>query len=172
MIESAAVRGNVVLIGLPAAGKSTLGVLLAKRLSLHFLDTDVRLQRHVGRRLQTILDEDGVDAFRQLEESEILRLSPSSTVVATGGSVVYSAAAMEHLRRSGTVVYLFLTLEHWHQRLRDFGDRGVVRAPGQSFESLYEEREPLYRRWANVVVDTGGLGHEDAVERVARALGG
>lgn len=163
-------RRNVVLIGLPAAGKSTLGVLLAKRLSLDFVDTDVVLQARLGRRLQDILDRDGVQAFRRLEEEQILALRPSATVVATGGSVVYSNAAMEHLRRDATTAYLFLTLERWHERLRDFGDRGVVRAPGQSFESLYDEREPLYRRWADVVVDTGGLGHEDAVERVAAAL--
>ena len=163
-------RPNVVLIGLPAAGKSTLGVLLAKRLSLDFVDTDVALQARTGRRLQDILDRDGVEAFRRLEEEQILSLRPSATVVATGGSVVYSEAAMAHLGRGGTTVYLFLSLARWHERLRDFGDRGVVRAPGQSFESLYAEREPLYRRWADVVVDTGGLGHEEAVERVAATL--
>ena len=161
------VRGsNLVLIGLPGAGKSTLGVLVAKRLALGFIDTDLVVQSRAGRRLQEILDVDGAATFRGLEEETVLALRPSRSVIATGGSVVYGDRAMQHLRDAGRILYLFLSLDAWHERLRDFGDRGVVRAPGQSFESLYHEREPLYRRWADLVVDTGGLDHEQAVEQI------
>jgi shikimate kinase len=139
-------------------------------MSLDFVDTDLLIQSRRGRRLQDILDGDGVAAFRRIEEEVVRSLEPARTVVATGGSVVYSVAAMEHLRGLGRVVYLHLPFAVWHERLRDFGSRGVVRAPGQSFESLYAEREPLYRRWAEVTVDTAGLSHEIAVERVVDAL--
>jgi shikimate kinase len=162
-------RSNLVLIGLPAAGKSTLGVLLAKRLSFDFLDTDLVMQARGGRRLQAILDADGADAFRRLEEQTVLALEPMRTVIATGGSVVYGERAMEHLRRLGRIIYLYLARAPWQRRLRDLDTRGVVRAPGQSLASLYAEREPLYRRWAEIVVDVGGLAHPDAVERLARA---
>lgn len=166
---------NVVLIGLPAAGKSTLGVLVAKRLALDFLDTDLVVQARAGRRLQEILDVDGAVVFRRLEEETVLSLDPSRTVVATGGSVVYGARAMRHLHERGCVVHLHLSLDAWHERLRDFGDRGVVRAPGQSFVSLYHEREPLYRQWADAVVGLDGHGHEsgaDAVVAAVRSLAG
>lgn len=160
---------NTVLIGPPAAGKSTLGVLLAKRLSDDFVDTDVLLQVRHGRRLQEILDEVGPAAFRRLEEEAVLSLAPRRTVVATGGSVVYGERAMRHLQATSRIIYLRLPLGEWLRRLRDLDSRGVVRAPGQSLESLYAEREPLYRRWADAVVDVAALGAAEAVERIVAA---
>ena len=162
-------RTNVVLVGLPAAGKSTLGVRLAKRLSLHFVDTDLLIQAREGRRLQEILDDVGTAAFRRLEEEITLSLASERTLVATGGSVVYSVPSMEHLRTLGRVVYLHLTLAEWQRRLRDLDTRGVVRAPEQSLESLYAEREPLYRRWADRVVEVSTLDPEEAVRQLALA---
>lgn len=160
---------NTVLIGPPAAGKSTLGVLLAKRLSDDFVDTDVLLQVRHGRRLQEILDEVGPADFRRLEEEAVLSLAPRRTVVATGGSVVYGERAMRHLQATSRIIYLRLPLGEWLRRLRDLDSRGVVRAPGQSLESLYAEREPLYRRWADAVVDVAALGAAEAVERIVAA---
>ena len=164
------VRSNIVLVGLPAAGKSTLGVLLAKRLSLDFVDTDVVIQVRQGRRLQEIIDGDGAATFRDLEEKAVLSLSPERTVIATGGSVVYGERAMQHLRSLGRIVYLHLEQPLWEKRLSDLDTRGVVRAPGQSLASLYAQREPLYRRWAERIVEVGDLGHTDAVERIAAAV--
>jgi len=167
--DRASAGSNLILIGPPAAGKSTLGVLLAKRLSLDFVDTDVVLQVRQGRRLQDILDALGASGFRRLEEEAILSLAPERTVIATGGSVIYSQRSMELLRRLGRVLYLDLPLGEWRRRLRDLDTRGVVRAAGQSLDSLYAERRPLYLRWADAVIDLSHLGHDEAVDRLAAA---
>lgn len=163
-------RSNLVLIGMPGVGKSTLGVLLARATGRDFLDTDVRLQALAGRSLQAILDADGLEAFRRLEERVVLDLACCNTVIATGGSVVYSAAAMAHLRTGGLVVHLHLPLDLLRRRLADMATRGIVMAPGQSLESLFAEREPLYRAHADVTVDCTGLGHEAAVAAVLAAV--
>ncbi len=161
---------NVILIGMPGAGKSTVGVLLAKALSRDFIDTDLVIQARAGRRLQEILDSEGLEAFRAIEESAVLSLAPRGCVVATGGSVVYSEAAMRHLKRRGVAVYLALPVEALRARLANLATRGVAMAPGLTLESLFEEREPLYRRHADATVDCRGLDHERVVEAVLAVL--
>jgi len=155
---------------MPGAGKSTVGVLLAKALSRNFVDTDLIIQASEGRRLQDIIDEDGLEAFRVVEERHVLTLSIPGAVIATGGSVVYSSTAMSHLQVGGMVVYLELPLDTIRKRITNMDDRGVAKAPGQSLEALYTEREPLYTRYADVVIPCGDLGHDDVVKAVMESL--
>jgi len=161
---------NIVLIGMPGAGKSTVGVLLAKALSRNFVDTDLIIQASEGRRLQTLIDEDGLESFQLAEERHLLAMNLSGAVIATGGSVVYSEEAMAHLKAAGKAVYLELPLAELRRRITNMDTRGVVRAPGQTFEALYAEREPLYRKYADVVIPCGGLGHDEVVFAVRAAL--
>jgi len=161
---------NVVLIGMPGVGKSTVGVLLAKVMSRDFIDTDVVIQARECRTLQDIIDQEGLASFRLIEERHILMSAYSGTVIATGGSVVYSGPAMEYLRERGVVVFLDVSLGRLKERLTNLAVRGVAMGAGQSLESLYEERMPLYRRFADVTVDCEDLNHEQVVERVARVL--
>ncbi|HNR34615.1 MAG TPA: shikimate kinase [Candidatus Hydrogenedentes bacterium] len=161
---------NVVLIGMPGVGKSTVGVLLAKALSRSFIDTDVHLQAREGRRLQDIIDTDGLDRFRAIEENFILSLDCREHVVATGGSVVYSERAMAHLRRSGPVVYLYLPLEPLYARVTNLDSRGIVMAPGQTFAELFDERQPLYAKHADVTIHCAGLNHDETAAAIVQAL--
>jgi len=161
---------NVVLIGMTGVGKSTVGVLLAKALSRDFVDTDVLIQRAEGRRLQDILNEEGLDRFLQIEERHVLALAIDNAVISTGGSVVYSEAAMAHLKRGATVVYLSLPLADLEKRVTDMDSRGIAIAPGQSFAELYRERMVLYQRYADVTVDCRGLNQDETVYRIEEAL--
>jgi len=161
---------NVVLIGMPGVGKSTAGVLLAKALSREFVDTDVTLQARLGRRLADIIAEQGMDAFCRQEEAAILALDVRPAVIATGGSAVYSPAAMAHLRQGGRIVHLDLPLEVLRRRLGDLGERGVVIRPGQTLEALFAERQPLYRRYADLAIACLGLSHDEVVARIVDAL--
>ena len=163
-------RSNVVLVGMPGAGKSTVGVLLAKRMSLGFLDTDVAIQGRESRTLQEIIDSQGVDAFRSIEERYVEALDCERTVISTGGSVIYSERAMHKLRDAGIIVHLDVPLAELAKRLTNFATRGLVRRRNQTLEELYRERVPLYRAWAEVTVDCGELAHEQVVERTAAAL--
>ena len=157
---------------MPGVGKSTLGVLLAKLLACDFVDTDVFIQARERRALQEIINTEGRDAFRALEERGILTLRCRNTIIATGGSAVYGARAMAHLRSLGVIVHLHLPLPLLRTRLRNFESRGVLRARGQSLESLFAERDPLYRDYADVTVDCSRLTHEAAVQRIIKAVGG
>ncbi|MFA4876999.1 MAG: shikimate kinase [Methanoregula sp.] len=162
---------NIIIIGLPGAGKSTLGVILAKTIGWKFLDTDLVIQQATGRLLQEIIDTDGIDAFKQLEEQAILSLDCHDTVIATGGSVVYSEKAMEHLKAGGVVVWLDISLKVMRRRLRNIKTRGIVLAPGESLAGLYNERLPLYRKYADITVDCSAGHFENVVETVLAALG-
>jgi shikimate kinase len=163
-------RDNVALIGMPGAGKSTLGVLFAKRTARGFLDTDLRIQEVERSPLQEIIERRGVDGFRQIEERCVTELDCSNYVIATGGSVVYSEAAMQHIGRIALRVYLDVPLADLARRLGDLDARGVIRAPRQDLEGLLSERRPLYERWADVRVDCDGLEHEEAVGAILAAL--
>ena len=163
-------RNNVALIGMPGAGKSTVGVLLAKRTARGFLDTDLRIQELEDSSLQAIIEERGVGGFRKVEERCVMELHCSNYVIATGGSAVYSEAAMEHLGQIALRVYLDVPLAELAVRLGDLDARGVIRAPRQDLENLLAERCPLYERWADVRVDCGGLEHEGAVGAILAAL--
>ena len=161
---------NIVLIGMPGAGKSTVGVLVAKWESMGFLDTDLLVQSGEQRPLQELIDERGTGAFRDLEEDYVLRLEARQCVIATGGSVVYSPAAMAHLADLGPVVLLDVDLPTLQARLTDLPTRGVVRFPGQSLEDLYHERRPLYLRYADRVVDGRQGTHEAVAHAVIEAV--
>jgi shikimate kinase len=164
------VSNNLALIGMPGAGKSTLGVLLAKRTARSFLDTDLLIQKTERAPLQQIIEERGVEFFRSVEERIVLGLDCSSCVIATGGSVVYSQAAMEHLGQLGQRIYLDVPFGELERRLGDLDKRGVIRGPGQDLESLLAERRALYERWADIRVDCGELEHDGSVDAVIRAL--
>jgi shikimate kinase len=162
--------GNVVLIGMPGAGKSTVGVLLAKRLGLDFVDTDLLIQALAGRRLQEIVDAGGHGELRRFEERAILGLDVRGAVIATGGSAVYSARAMEHLARGGTPVHLRASLGLLESRVGDLDRRGIANPAGQSFAEIFAERAPLYERWATVTVDVDGLSQEQVARAIVVAL--
>jgi shikimate kinase len=161
----------VVLIGMPGCGKSTAGVLLAKRTARGFVDTDLLVQAAAGCTLQQYVDAAGQLALRALEERVLLGLGCAGHVVATGGSAVYSTAAMAHLRAGGRTVFLDVDLPALAARLRDFATRGVARRPGQGLAELYDERRPLYLGHADLVIDCRGLSHEEVCARIIEATG-
>jgi shikimate kinase len=146
-------KNNVILIGMPGVGKSTIGVLLAKALKMPFLDTDLLIQQNEGKYLQEIIDSSGIDSFLRLEEAVVLSLETDKHVIATGGSVIYSPASMEHLKSIGTVFYLRLKLSKLKGRLRKAEKRGIVMKQGQSLFDLFRERAPLYEKYADIVID-------------------
>jgi len=158
---------NIVMIGMPGCGKSTVGVLLAKVLGKAFIDTDVVLQAKEKCRLQEMIDRIGIDAFLQIEEETVLNLDCENTVIATGGSVIYGRRAMEHLHKDGVVVYIRLPYEEVEQRLSNLATRGVTLRSGQSLYDLYQERISLYEREADIVVDASGFDIEQTVSAVA-----
>lgn len=163
---------NIVLIGMPGCGKSTVGVLLAKALGMDFLDTDVCLQAQQGRKLQEMIDDIGVDAFLDMEEACVAALRCDQTVIATGGSVVYGKRAMRRLHEGGTVVYIRLPYEEIERRLSNLATRGVTLRAGQTLRDLYEERVPLYEKEADVVFDPSEGDIEDTVCALAAQLAG
>jgi len=158
---------NIVLIGMPGVGKSTVGVLLAKALGRYFLDTDVLIQAIQGRSLQEIIDSDGLAAFLKIEEDYILCADLTNAVIATGGSVVYSEKAMHHLSAHGVIVHLDLPVDKIEQRIRNLPTRGVVMEKGQTIRSLYAQRQPLYRQYAQITIDCTGKTHEQIVAEIA-----
>lgn len=162
--------GNIVLIGMPGCGKSTVGVLLAKALGMHFVDTDVVFQAREGKKLQRIIEEIGIDDFLKREEQAILGFDWEKTVIATGGSVVYGKSAMKHLHENGLVVYIRLPFAEIERRLSNLATRGVTLREGQSLQDLYEERIPLYEKEADIVFDAAGLEIEKTVASIARRI--
>ncbi len=163
-------KRNLILIGMPGAGKSTIGVLLAKRLGVAFLDTDILMQTGEGCYLQETIATHGIAGFRAIEEGYLLRVPPDCGIVATGGSAVYSATAMSHLRSLGPAVYLQIGLTPLKQRLGNLDERGVLRMPGQTIDMLYEERRPLYERYADITVATDGVTPDQVVRSVLDRL--
>lgn len=163
---------NIVLIGMPASGKSTVGVILAKLLGYDFIDADLLIQRREGRLLSEIIRDEGLDGFLAIENDVCRCINASHAVIATGGSAVYGEEAMRHLREIGWIVWLNADFETIRGRLSDIRGRGVVLRDGQTLEALYEERAILYRRWADLTVNEDGQGLEVTVEAVRRALEG
>ncbi|NVO67321.1 shikimate kinase [Methanofollis tationis] len=161
---------NIVLIGMPGAGKSTVGVVLAKSLGMRFIDTDILIQERTGRMLQEILDRDGPDAFGRIEEETVLSLHAEHAVIATGGSVVCSEAAMAHLKAGGVVVYLEISYDEMERRLKNITTRGIVLLPGQSLREMYDDRVPLYERYADLTVASSGGDLESVVGKVMGAV--
>ena len=163
---------NIVLIGMPGVGKSTVGVILAKVMLRNFIDTDVYIQAQEGNSLQEIIDAEGLNAFCGIEERYVISLRCKETVIATGGSVVYSEPAMNHLKSSGIVIHLYLPLHLLEKRLTNLGNRGVVMKSGQALSELFNERLSLYRRYADRTIDCTGKNHDDVVSEVLLKLDG
>jgi shikimate kinase len=157
---------NLVLIGMPGAGKSTLGVLLAKALGMDYVDTDLVIQQQEGRLLQDIIDNDGIDNFMKIEESLVSDLKLRNCVIATGGSLIYSEKAMNALKQRGTIFYLHVPLGEIEKRLNNIQTRGIVIKPGNSLKDVYEERVPLYRKYADKTVDCANKTMEDCVSEI------
>lgn len=161
---------NVVLIGMPGVGKSTIGVILAKQLGYQFVDADLLIQQQEGRLLREIIAQEGVEGFLAVENRVNASIDAERSVIATGGSVVYGKEAMEHLKTIGTVVYLKISYQALRRRLRNLKDRGVVLRDGQTLLDLYQERTPLYERYADLVIEEEGLNIEQTRERLEREL--
>ncbi len=161
---------NVVLIGMPSAGKSTIGVILAKVLGYQFLDSDLLIQEQESELLKDIIDKRGIDGFLAIENQINSEIDTVNTVIATGGSVIYGKEAMEHLREVGIVVYIKLSLNTITDRLGNIKQRGVVLRKGQDLKMLYEERCPLYEKYAHITVDGEQLNSEELMEKIAEEI--
>jgi shikimate kinase len=161
---------NIVLIGMPGAGKSTVGVILAKVLGYHFIDSDLLIQEQEQCLLKDIIDRDGLEGLIAVEEQVNSEINSENSVIATGGSVIYGNKAMEHLRNIGIVVYIRLSYETIENRLGNIKQRGVVFREGQTLKSLYEERCPLYEKYTHVIIDAEGLGMEEVMEKIAEKV--
>ncbi|NLM35143.1 MAG: shikimate kinase [Clostridiales bacterium] len=157
---------NIVLIGMPGAGKSTLGVLLAKALGMAFVDTDIVIQQKEGMRLYEIIERYGLERFLFIEERHILELNITNSIIATGGSVVYGSEAMNHLKRYGLVVYLKLDYEEIERRLKDITTRGIAMDKETSLRELYNQRIQLYERYADLIIDCNNKSIEKLVEEI------
>ena len=161
---------NIILIGMPGAGKSTLGVVLAKVLGYQFLDSDLLIQKQEKRKLHEIIAAEGYRGFQKIENQVNASIETENTVIATGGSVVYCEEAMTHLKSVGTVVYLKLSLDNLSKRLGNLKGRGVLLKDGQTLGGLYEERSPLYEKYADIVIDEEGKDLEASLKSVLEIL--
>lgn len=163
-------NSNITLVGMPGAGKSTTGVILAKLLSLGFMDTDLLIQVNRNSSLQDIVDKKGHLYLRKVEEEEILKINLKECVIATGGSAVYSKKTMEHLSSISTVIFLKVSLDVLKNRINNFDQRGLAKAKDQSFEDLFSERQPLYEKYADIEIDCNSISQEKAAELIAESL--
>lgn len=161
---------NIVLIGMPGVGKSTAGVVLAKVLGYEFIDADLIIQQQEGKLLREIIAEVGTDGFIEVENRVNSQIEVEKSVIATGGSVVYGKEAMQHLREIGTVVYLKISYDILEKRLHDIKGRGVVLKDGQDLRGLYEERVPLYEKYADITVCEDNLNVEQTIEKITEQL--
>ncbi|MBE6679050.1 MAG: shikimate kinase [Ruminococcaceae bacterium] len=161
---------NIILIGMPGCGKSTVGVILAKVMGMHFCDTDIVIQEREGRKLQDIINTDGNDAFLDCEQRALLSIDAENTVIATGGSAIYSDEAMQHLKKGGKVVYLKVSEKEIERRLADFAARGVAIKDGMTVLDLYNERVPLYEKYADITVVGEGWDIPAVIGKIAEGL--
>ncbi len=159
-------RNNLILIGMPGSGKSTVGVVLAKKLGLRFMDSDLVIQEKTGKLLYQLIAECGEEGFLSLENQINASISVENTVIATGGSAVYGKEAMEHLKEIGQMVYLQLPYEELAERLGDLHERGVVLKPGFTLHDLYQERTPLYEQYADMTIDCGGKSIPQIIKEI------
>ena len=161
---------SIILIGMPSCGKSTLGVLLAKRLGYRFIDSDLMIQEHEGKLLHEIIAERGVSGFTQIENEVNSSIKDNNAVIATGGSVIYGDEAMKSLKSLGKVVYLKIPYEEMCRRLGDFSHRGVILRNGSTLEDMYLERAPLYEKYADVTVDVCNAQLSDSLDKVCEIV--
>ena len=161
---------NITLIGMPGAGKSTVGVVLAKRMGMDFIDTDLIIQKEYNKTLAEIIDEKGIEEFKKVENDVISKLELDNTIIATGGSAVYGKEAMKHLRDISKVVYIELTEENIEDRLGDLNERGVVLEDGETLQELYDERIPLYKKYAHIIVNANDMVLREVVKNIEKVM--
>jgi shikimate kinase len=163
-------KSNLTLIGMPGAGKSTVGIILAKNLGLGFIDTDVLIQINQQKTLQKIIDESDHCRLRAVEEKEVLKINIEKHVIATGGSVVYSEKAMTHLLGISKIIFLETNFEVLKKRIYNFETRGIAKAKNQSFKELFQERQVLYKKYAELTIDCNVFDQEKIAMQIARLL--
>lgn len=163
-------KNNIVLIGMPGVGKSTVGVVLAKILGYQFIDADIVIQQETKKLLKDIISEEGVEGFIEIENRINASINTSNAVIATGGSAVYGKEAMEHYKEIGTIVYLRLAYDEINKRLSDIKNRGVVLKDGQGLFDIYEERCVLYEKYADIIIDEAGLNVEETIEKIVSSI--
>ena len=163
-------NNNIIIIGMPGVGKSTVGVVLAKIIGYHFVDTDLVIQEKEGRLLKDIINECGTEGFIEIENRINAELVAEKSVIAPGGSVIYGKEAMEHFKQIGKVVYLKASYEMINSRLSNLKGRGVVLKMGQTLKDLYDERCLLYEKYADIIVDEEGLDIADTAKKIAEKL--
>ena len=161
---------NIVLIGMPTSGKSTVGVILAKILGMDFIDTDLVIQKREGTRLEHIIEQRGVDGFIKTEEQALLEIVVKNTVIATGGSAVYSKTAMEHLAENSIIIYLRVAKEELKKRLKNVKERGVVLKPGENIDEMFDARSKLYEEYSDITIFEDGFSIEDTVQAIKDAI--
>jgi shikimate kinase len=161
-------KTNITLIGMPGAGKSTVGIILAKMLSFGFIDTDVLIQINHQKSLQNIIDESGYLMLRAIEENEVLKLNVDKHIIATGGSVVYSEKAMKHLMSISRIVFLDVDFDVIKKRINNFTTRGIASAESQTIEDVFVEREILYRKYAEYVIEGSYLNQDETAEKISK----
>lgn len=164
-------KDNIILIGMPASGKSTAGVVLAKFLGYDFIDTDILIQEKTGKLLHEIISEKGLDGFKKLEENINASVCCHKSIISPGGSVIYGERAMKHFKEIGTIVYLKLPYAEVERRLGNLKSRGVVLQDGQTLLDLYNERAPYYEKYADITVEESGLSVEETIEFIAENMG-
>ena len=161
---------NIVLIGMPAVGKSTIGVLLAKSLLLSFTDTDLLIQKKYKKSLCDIINTNGTEAFLNIEEDIILNTDFENAVVATGGSAVFGEKAMSKMKENGIIVYLSLPMNEIKKRIGDIKSRGVVLTNGTTVDDIFKERKPLYEKYADIRINCDNLTAEECVEKIIQSV--
>lgn len=163
-------KKNIVLIGMPASGKSTIGVILAKELKYNFLDTDLLIQGETDQTLVEIIEERGLDGFLALEDEMIAGVNAKRCIIATGGSAVFGENAMAHLKENSVIVYLSHRLEVIESRLYNITTRGIAMKPGQTLKDIFDQRQPLYEKYADITIQADGLNTEQTVQLVIKSL--
>ncbi len=161
---------NIVLVGMPGAGKTTIGVLLAKRIVFEFIDSDLNIQLKTGESLQETMDRDGYLKLRDVEEEVLCELNVHHAVISTGGSAVYGIKAMDHLKKNGIVVFIKASLPELKRRVKNYENRGIARRPDQSFQELFDERDLLYNRYSDVIIDSVKGQQDSMIEEIVSAL--
>ena len=158
------------LIGMPGSGKSCMSRAVSGKLNMKALDADKIIENRIGKKLNEIINELGMEEFRKIEEETLLSINENNTILATGGSAVYYDSAMQHLKKSGKIIYLYVSFETMLKRLGDYSKRGIVMRPGQTIKELYDERAALYKKYADIIINCDGTAYSYYRAQVIKAI--